>query len=125
MFSIESAPDRASADSAQAQLASSEATVTQASSIVERYKPVVEANAISKQDYANAVAAQKQLALLNTNTRYVHDFVNRYAARLSAHLPEPLRVCFFLNSGRDANEVALRLAPAQTTRKDCIVQEQA
>ncbi|MEO8280870.1 MAG: efflux RND transporter periplasmic adaptor subunit [Ideonella sp.] len=60
LFSIDSAPYRASADSAQAQLARSEATVTQASSIVERYKPLVEANAISKQDYANAVAAQKQ-----------------------------------------------------------------
>ena len=60
LFSIDSAPYRASADSAQAQLARSEATVAQASSIVERYKPLVEANAISKQDYANAVAAQKQ-----------------------------------------------------------------
>ena len=30
-------------------------------------------------------AAQKQLALLNTNTRYLHDLVNRYAERLTAH----------------------------------------
>lgn len=60
LFEIDSAPYRASADSAQAQLARSEATLAQAASVVERYKPLVEANAISKQDFANAVAAQKQ-----------------------------------------------------------------
>ncbi len=60
LFSIDSAPYRATADSAKAQVARSEATVAQASATVERYKPLVEANAISKQDYANAVAAQKQ-----------------------------------------------------------------
>src|SRR6266478_3301641 len=36
-------------------------------------------------------AAQEQLALLNTNTRYLHDNVNRYAERLTRLLPEPLR----------------------------------
>ncbi len=59
LFTIDSAPYRASADSAKAQLARSEAMVAQMSATVERYKPLVEANAISKQDYANAVAAQK------------------------------------------------------------------
>jgi Ser/Thr protein kinase RdoA (MazF antagonist) len=44
-------------------------------------------------------AAQEQLALLNTNTRYLHDNVLRYAERLTALLPEPLRVCYFVNSG--------------------------
>jgi membrane fusion protein (multidrug efflux system) len=46
--------------SAQATLARAQANLTQASAQVERYKPLVEANAISKQDYVNAVAAQKQ-----------------------------------------------------------------
>jgi hypothetical protein len=59
-------------------------------------------------------AAQEQLALLNTNTRYLHDNVNRYAERLTRLLPEPLRVCFFVNSGSEANELALRLARAHT-----------
>ena len=40
-------------------------------------------------------AAQEQLALLNTNTRYLHDNVIRYAERLTELLPEPLRVCYF------------------------------
>ena len=70
-------------------------------------------------------AAQKQLALLNTNTRYLHDLVNRYAERLIAHLPEHLRVCFFVNSGSEANELALRLARAHTGREDVIVLEHA
>src|SRR5260370_36041106 len=65
-------------------------------------------------------AAQAQLALLNTNTRYLHDNVNRYAERLTRLLPEPLRVCFFVNSGSEANELALRLAPAHTRREESI-----
>jgi 4-aminobutyrate aminotransferase-like enzyme/Ser/Thr protein kinase RdoA (MazF antagonist) len=70
-------------------------------------------------------AAQAQLALLNTNTRYLHDNVNRYAERLTRMLPEPLRVCFFVNSGSEANELALRLARAHTGREDVIVLEHA
>ena len=70
-------------------------------------------------------AAQEQLALLNTNTRYLHVNVNRYAERLTQKLPEPLRVCFFVNSGSEANELALRLARAHTGREDVIVLEHA
>jgi len=70
-------------------------------------------------------AAQEQLALLNTNTRYLHDNVNRYAERLTRLLPEPLRVCFFVNSGSEANELSLRLARAHTSREDVIVLEHA
>src|SRR5712692_1846128 len=70
-------------------------------------------------------AAQEQLGLLNTNTRYLHDNVNRYAERLTRKLPEPLRVCFFVNSGSEANELALRLARAHTGREDVIVLEHA
>jgi 4-aminobutyrate aminotransferase-like enzyme/Ser/Thr protein kinase RdoA (MazF antagonist) len=70
-------------------------------------------------------AAQAQLALLNTNTRYLHDNVTRYAARLTKLLPEALRVCYFLNSGSEANELALRLARAHTGREDIIVLEHA
>ena len=70
-------------------------------------------------------AAQAQLALLNTNTRYLHDNVNRYAERLTEKLPAPLGVCFFVNSGSEANELALRLARAHTGREDVIVLEHA
>jgi 4-aminobutyrate aminotransferase-like enzyme/Ser/Thr protein kinase RdoA (MazF antagonist) len=70
-------------------------------------------------------AVQKQIALLNTNTRYVHDLVNQYAQRFTQHLPEPLRVCYFVNSGSEANELALRLARTHTKREDVIVLEHA
>lgn len=70
-------------------------------------------------------AVQEQIALLNTNTRYLHDNVNKYAERLARLLPEPLRVCYFINSGSEANELALRLARAHTGREDVIVLEHA
>ena len=60
LFEIDSAPYRAAAASAEASLARALANQTQASAQAERYRPLVEANAISKQDYVNAVAAQKQ-----------------------------------------------------------------
>jgi 4-aminobutyrate aminotransferase-like enzyme/Ser/Thr protein kinase RdoA (MazF antagonist) len=70
-------------------------------------------------------AVQEQIALLNTNTRYLHDNANRYAERLTSLLPVPLRVCYFVNSGSEANELALRLARAHTGREDIIVLEHA
>ncbi len=70
-------------------------------------------------------AGQEQLARLNTNTRYLHDNVTEYALRLTATLPDPLSVCFFVNSGSEANELALRLARNHTGRSDVIVLEHA
>jgi 4-aminobutyrate aminotransferase-like enzyme/Ser/Thr protein kinase RdoA (MazF antagonist) len=66
-------------------------------------------------------AGQRQMAVLNTNTRYLHELLVRYAARLCETLPEPLRVCYLVNSGSEANELALRLARAHTRQKDTIV----
>src|SRR5665647_1799795 len=62
LFEIDSAPYRASLASAEASLARALANLTQATAQAERYKPLVEANAISKQEYVNAVAAQQQAA---------------------------------------------------------------
>lgn len=59
LFRIDAAPYQAAFASAQASLARAQANVTQATAQAERYKPLMEANAISKQDYINAVAAQK------------------------------------------------------------------
>jgi membrane fusion protein (multidrug efflux system) len=60
LFQIDPGPYSAALDSAAASLARSEANLAQAAAQAERYKPLVEANAISKQDYVNAVAAHKQ-----------------------------------------------------------------
>ena len=62
LFRIDAAPYQASAASAQAALARAQANLTQATALAERYKPLLEANAISQQDYVNAVAAQKTAA---------------------------------------------------------------
>ncbi|HSA96926.1 MAG TPA: aminotransferase class III-fold pyridoxal phosphate-dependent enzyme [Acidobacteriota bacterium] len=70
-------------------------------------------------------AVQEQMALLNTNTRYLHDNLVRYAERLTSLMPAPLRVCFVLNSASEANELALRLARTHTGREDVIVLESA
>jgi len=49
----------------------------------------------------------------------------RYAERLTGLLPEPLRVCYFLNSASEANELATRLARTFTDREDIVVLEHA
>jgi 4-aminobutyrate aminotransferase-like enzyme/Ser/Thr protein kinase RdoA (MazF antagonist) len=66
-------------------------------------------------------AIHSQAAVLNTNTRYLHDNIVDYARRLSQTLPRPLGVFFFVNSGSEANDLALRLAWAHTGRREVIV----
>ncbi|KTC99979.1 aminotransferase class III-fold pyridoxal phosphate-dependent enzyme [Legionella erythra] len=70
-------------------------------------------------------AGQRQMALLNTNTRYLHPNLMDYAKRLLATLPLPLEVCFFVSSGSEANELALRLAYTHTRRRQTWVIDQA
>lgn len=59
LYRIDPAPYAAASASAQAALMRAQANLGQASALADRYKPLAEANAISKQEYANAVAAQK------------------------------------------------------------------
>lgn len=70
---------------------------------------------------AVAAAAHAQLQVLNTNTRYLYDQLLDYVERLTALLPDPLRVCFLVNSGSEANDLALRLARAHTGRSGAVV----
>jgi 4-aminobutyrate aminotransferase-like enzyme/Ser/Thr protein kinase RdoA (MazF antagonist) len=70
-------------------------------------------------------AVCKQLGLLNTNTRYLHDNILRYAQRLTKLLPPTLRVCYFVNSGSEANELAIRMARTHTCAEDVMVLENA
>ncbi len=60
LYQIDPAPYQAALDSARANLGKSQANLNQAAAQAERYKPLVEANAVSKQEYVNVVAAQKQ-----------------------------------------------------------------
>src|SRR5688572_2984597 len=70
-------------------------------------------------------AGQKQMELLNTNTRYLSELILEYSEKLTATLPESLDVCFFVNSGSEANELAIRLARAHTNARDMIVLDHA
>jgi 4-aminobutyrate aminotransferase-like enzyme/Ser/Thr protein kinase RdoA (MazF antagonist) len=70
-------------------------------------------------------AAITQLTQLNTNTRYLYPQLNEYACLLCEHLPEPLSVVFFVNSGTEANELALRMAGIHTGYNDILVIEDA
>ncbi|WP_204733181.1 efflux RND transporter periplasmic adaptor subunit [Hydrogenophaga laconesensis] len=60
LFRIDPAPYSAALQSAQASLARSQANLTQATALADRYAPLVKENAISQQEYATAVASQKQ-----------------------------------------------------------------
>jgi 4-aminobutyrate aminotransferase-like enzyme len=70
-------------------------------------------------------AGARQMAELNTNTRYLHGSVVDYARRLGSTFPDPLHVCFFVNSGSEANDLALRLTAAHTGRENVIVLDHA
>ena len=70
-------------------------------------------------------AVSEQLALLNTNTRYLQEQLTQYAEALTAVLPESLSVCYFTASGSEANELALRLARAHTGGRDLVVMDSA
>ena len=70
-------------------------------------------------------ACARQMGLLNTNTRYVYDGLTEYLSRIADTLPEPLSVGFLVNSGSEANELAVRIARAHTGAHDMVVVEGA
>ncbi len=88
-------------------------------------------------------AGQRQMAVLNTNTRYLHESIIRFSEALlatfppavpaalaagknsasPATFPSALEVAFIVNSGSEANELAMRLAKNYTGQKDMLVVE--
>ncbi|XP_003967026.2 ethanolamine-phosphate phospho-lyase [Takifugu rubripes] len=70
-------------------------------------------------------AGAEQMGTLNTNARFLHDNLVLYAQRLQATLPPALSVCYFVNSGSEANDLALRLARNFTGHDDIITLENA
>lgn len=61
---------------------------------------------------------------LNTNNRFLHDNLVLCAKRIISTLPDELSICYFVNSGSEANDLALRLAQIHTGNKDIITLEQ-
>ncbi|MBO9634158.1 MAG: aminotransferase class III-fold pyridoxal phosphate-dependent enzyme, partial [Chitinophagaceae bacterium] len=70
-------------------------------------------------------AMQQQIATLNTNTRYLHDALEEFATMLVATLPSKLKVCYFTNSGSEANDLAIRMSRHFTKQQDVIVLDHA
>ncbi|RKT56108.1 aminotransferase class III-fold pyridoxal phosphate-dependent enzyme [Saccharothrix australiensis] len=70
-------------------------------------------------------AAGRQLRRLNTNSRFVYDVLTEYAEALTATLPDGLDVVYFLNSGSEANDLALRMARYVTGRDDVVIIDDA
>ncbi len=68
-------------------------------------------------------AASAQLRLLNTNTRYLHQNIVDLAEKLASTLPDHLTVCHFVNSGSEANELALRMARIATGKEGVVAME--
>jgi len=64
--------------------------------------------------------AAKQLQQLNTNTRYLHPKLTEFSNLILDTMPNELNVCYFVNSGSEANELALRLARTATNGTDII-----
>ena len=60
-------------------------------------------------------AGQKQMAMLNTNTRYLNNNIIEYSEALLSKMPDELSVVMFVNSGSEANELAMRLMHCATT----------
>jgi 4-aminobutyrate aminotransferase-like enzyme len=67
------------------------------------------------------LSAQQQYKKLNTNTRYLDETIVNYAKDITSTLPDGLEVCFFANSGSEANDLALRLVRQFTGNKATIV----
>ncbi|MBL4745234.1 MAG: aminotransferase class III-fold pyridoxal phosphate-dependent enzyme [Flavobacteriaceae bacterium] len=68
-------------------------------------------------------AGQLQMGLLNTNSRYLHENINQLAKEIIATMPPELKVIHFVNSGSEANELAIRMTKAATGATDFIASE--
>lgn len=68
-------------------------------------------------------AGIKQMARLNTNTRYLYDELAEYAEKLLEYFPSELNHVFFVNSGSAASDLAIRMAKKHTGFEDIMVME--
>lgn len=68
-------------------------------------------------------AGQAQMAVLNTNSRYLHPAIVEFTETLLQTLPKELSVVHLVNSGSEANELAMRMAKAWSGGKEVIALE--
>lgn len=67
-----------------------------------------------------AEAVQRQWLMLNTNSRFHYAAVAEFSERLAAKAPESIDTVFLVNSGSEANDLALRLAWAWSGHKNML-----
>lgn len=85
-------------------------------------------NNVSHVGHANrrvVAAASRQMSQLNTNSRFVYPGLAEYAERLTATLPVVLDTVFFVCTGSEANDLALRIARQATGREHVMVIDSA
>lgn len=70
-------------------------------------------------------AGKNQMATLVTAQGFINDSLNKYVKELTSHLPDTLNVVYLVNSGSEANDLALRLARSYTSHKDVVVFDDA
>ena len=68
-------------------------------------------------------SGQKQMAKLNTNTRYLYDPLQEYAEKLLSKFPSTLSKVYFVNSGSAASDLAVRLAQTYSQKQGMVVME--
>ncbi len=68
-------------------------------------------------------AGQQAMAQLNTNTRYLYDSLEKYSTALLEKFPPTLNKVFFVNSGSEASDLAIRMAKYHTSKKKIMVME--
>jgi membrane fusion protein (multidrug efflux system) len=113
LFLIDPAPYQAALESARATLARAEANVTQAQAQAERYKPLVEANAVSQQEYLGVVAAAKQAQAdvaagkAAVRSAEINVGYTRVTAPIAGHIGRALVTEGALVSATEATQLAL------------------
>ena len=67
-----------------------------------------------------AAVQRQNETLQHTTTIYLHPNIAQYAQALAAKMPGDLKVCYFVNSGSEANDLAVLMARAYTGNYDII-----
>lgn len=70
-------------------------------------------------------AGKNQMATLVSAQGFVNDSLTKYVKQLISYFPDVLSVCYLVNSGSEANDLALRLARSYTNRMDVVVFDEA
>jgi len=113
LFKIDPAPYKAAYDQAAAQLKQSQADLFSAKALADRYAPLVKANAVSKQEYDNAVASYRQAdaavaaARANLQTASINLGYTDVTSPISGRIGKPLVTEGALVEGSSATQMAL------------------